>query len=476
MAKIIALPGQAVNASASVPAAINLGDLNDAGNARRFVERHGGDLKYDCGASRWLVWDGRRYAPDLEGAVKERAKEVVAEFYREAEVVQDATVLAHARRSGNERSINSMIRLATSDPHVRVTPAQLDTDQWLLNFNNGTVDLRTGELREHRREYLITKVVAADYDGIARSKAFESFLSLVLPSKAHRRLLQRVCGYMLTGVTDLDKVFVLQGPGGTGKTTFVEAFKAALGDYAMTTPMGTLAKAMTGKVRNDIARLPGARVVTASESESSEAVAEALLKLLSGGDTIASRFMFKEFFEFIPQFKILLVTNHFPRLSNDSGIWRRVIRIGFDDKIPASKLDPEFKRQLREDPEVRAAILAWAVEGCLDWQKRPKKKLPVPSSIETGTRLFRPESYEVAYFITERCKIHPEARVEVAKLYPAYLAWAMREQRPKPAWKTAKFKPLGVKDFNKTLTHAGLKQGKIGSGSLIRVWNGLRLR
>jgi putative DNA primase/helicase len=366
-----------------------------------------------------------------------------------------------------------MLKLAATDPAVAVTPAALDQDPFLFNVENGTIDLRTGKLRPHERHDLLTKLAPVVYHPGAKSTLWMDFLRSAVPSPRRRAYLQQVCGYLLTGVTSEDKVFILHGPGGTGKTTFTEAFKAVLGDYAMATPVATLAKATTGKVRNDLARLTGARMVTASESERFEVVAEALLKLLSGGDTITARFMFKEFFEFLPQFKLVIVTNDFPRLSCDSGVRRRVVRIGFDRPVPARERDAELKRKLRDDPEERAAILAWAVEGCLAWQE--KKRLHEPWSIRTGTRLFRPDSYDVAPFVTERCMLNRAAVEPVANLFAAYEVWAAKERRPTPA-RGRKYRPLGRNDFKAALEAAGLEQRKVNKGSTVRVWRGVRLR
>lgn len=241
-------PGSAVN-------------LTDLGNAERLVEKHGADLRYCYAWEKWLVWDGRAWKVDDTGEVERRAKETVRAMYAEAanaEGADERKALANHAKSSEARSrIEAMISLARSEPGIAVTPEELDADPWALNVLNGTVDLRSGELREHRREELTTKIAPVEYRPDASAPAWEAFLERVLPSEELRAFVQRTAGYSATGDTSEQCLFINHGTGANGKSTYQEATSAALGDYAMRAPTEMLLTKRSGGVPNDVARLKG---------------------------------------------------------------------------------------------------------------------------------------------------------------------------------------------------------------------------
>jgi P4 family phage/plasmid primase-like protien len=417
--------------------------LTDVGNARRLVAEHGEDLRYCKKWKSWLVWDGRRWARDDRDQVIEYAKAVTAEFFRDAAAAHDpdtqGMLVGHALRSQRAERLRAMVLLAQSEPGIPVLPAELDADSYLLNVLNGTIDLRTGALREHRRTDLITKLAPIEYSPDAHLELWDRFLSEATAgcevpegpqapdaaqnAAALRTFLQRAAGYSLTGDTGEEVLFLIHGPEAAGKSTFVESLKATLGDYALTADFETfLAKKGDGGVRNDVARLAGARFVASIEVEEGKKLAEGLVKQLTGGDTVTARFLFAESFEFTPTFKLWLAVNSAPRVTDQDGaIWRRILRVPFEHTVPKEKRDRTIKATLKNPAVGGPAILAWLVAGCLAWQR---EGLGVPPVIEAATAQYRADQDPLREFYAQCCVFEAQAWVASAALYATYQAWA----------------------------------------------------
>jgi putative DNA primase/helicase len=291
----------------------------DYGNAQRLVTRFGERFRYVSEWNCWLIWDGSRWTKDRSGTVERFAKETVRAMYEEASKIPEdearKTAIRWAMRSESRERIKAMVELAKSEPGIPVSPEDLDCEGWLLNIENGTLDLRTGELKPHDRKDLITKAAPVAYAPDAEAPTFQQFLERILPSEALRTFVQRAVGYSLTGDASERAFLILHGSGKNGKSTLLEAIQAMLGDYAMTTPVETLLLKPAGSIPNDIARLKGARFVSASENEKGRKLAEALVKAMTGKDTISARFMRGEFFDFRPTHKLWLATNHKPEIA-----------------------------------------------------------------------------------------------------------------------------------------------------------------
>jgi putative DNA primase/helicase len=396
--------------------------LTDTGNAKRLAARHGHNIRYCWIWGKWLVWAGKRWKLDDSGAVYRLAKETIASIYREAaNTADEATrkeLARHAMRSESERAIAAMISLARSDPGIPVHPDQLDADGFLLNVLNGTIDLRTGELREHRREDLITKIAPVPYDPHAKAPTWTAFLEHVLPREELREFVQRASGYSATGDTSEQCMLIHHGPGANGKSTFQETVATALGDYALRTPTETLLAKRSGSVPNDVARLKGARFVTASETEEGRRLAESLIKDLTGQDTISARFMRAEWFDFKPTHKLQLSTNHKPEIrGTDNAMWRRIRLVPWGVTIPPAQQDKKLPEKLRSELH---GVLEWIVRGCLEWQRLG---LDPPDVVKAATEDYRAEMDVLAAFIADRCVVDDAATAPATPLYEAYKQW-----------------------------------------------------
>jgi putative DNA primase/helicase len=307
---------------------------------------------------------------------------------------------------------------------------RFDADPFLLTVANGTIDLRTGELRDHRREDLSTKASHVEYVPGARSDLWQEFLGKITAGDEELEgFLQRAAGYSLTGSTAEEKLFFPHGPAATGKSTFLEALKAVLGEYATTTDFETLLKRKGDRgIPNDIARLAGTRLVVSIEVDEGKQLAAGLVKQLTGGDTVIARFLRKEFFEFKPQFKLWLAANDRPQVSaTDSGIWRRIVQIPFTVEIPEDERDRSLKQRLTSDPVIQTAILAWAVDGALVWREAG---LDVPAKVKAYTEEYRQENDPLQDFLDECCLLQLEASVTRKGLRKAYERWAWTNHRP----------------------------------------------
>src|SRR5262249_4964648 len=239
---------------------------------------------------------------------------------------------------------NAMVKRAQHQPEVVIAHRELDKDPWLLNVENGTLDLRTGTLQDHKREDFITKMVPISYNPEAQCPKWEAFLLDIMgDNEGMVAFLQRVIGYTLTGRTTEQCFFILYGSGGNGKSKVRAVMEALLGEHATTAAFSTFLESRHGTVRNDLAKLAGARLVVASESNAGGHLAESDVKTLTGGDRVTARFLYQEHFEFTPQFKLFLITNHKPEIkSQDHGMWRRIHLIPFMKTIAEEDEDKYF--------------------------------------------------------------------------------------------------------------------------------------
>jgi len=434
----------------------------DAGNATRFLKRHGQDVRYCHRWQKWLVWSDGVWNVDDTAEVVRRAEETIKSIYAEAATTEDAgtrkALAKWATTSETEARIRGMLFFARARSGIPVLPDDLDRNGWLLNCRNGTIDTQTGCLHEQSRADLITKSAPVHFDPQATCPLWLAFLDRIMDGNANLiSFLQRAVGYSLTGDTSEQVLFFLYGTGANGKSTFLDLIQHLLGDYASVTPTSTLlTKAGSDTIPNDIARLKGVRFVSAVETEDGRRLAESVLKQLTGDKRIAARFMRGEWFDFKPECKLWLATNHKPMIrGTDEGIWRRIRLIPFLVSIPPEEQDHRlFEKLVTELP----GILNWALQGCLWWQR---EGLGLPGEVKTAIATYREEMDTLADFLAECCVVEKQATASAKELYAHYTLWCEENGE----------RPERQKAFGMRLTERGFKRVK----NSIIFWHGVGL-
>ena len=375
--------------------------LTDHGNAERMIKRHSTNIRKvpQIGA---LTWDGARWTPDRPQDLHEMAIDTALSIYDEAKVAgtDSREVGKWAAASLSRPKIDAMVNMVLRDPAITAHADDFDQDPMLLNVANGTIDLRTRQLRAHDRTDHITKITHVNYDEPATCPRFERFLlEIMAGSEGLVSYMKRVIGYSLTGLTSEHALFFLHGLGANGKSVLLDSLNVLFGDYGATAAFGTFTqRAGDQGPRNDIARLRGKRHVAASEGRASSQLDEATIKQLTGGDNIAARKLYQEYFEFVPQFKLMIATNHVPQIKGrDYAIWRRIHLIPFSVRFEGPDADQELSMKLRNE---LPGILNWATEGCIEWQK---SGLCPPSEVLRATDQYKADEDILSDFVSQKC-------------------------------------------------------------------------
>ena len=447
----------------------------DTGNGERLASKFGEQIRYCHQRKHWYSWRGNRWAPDDSGDLWFHTKQIARLLYQEASLFEEKEdrekCAKWARASESAKARRAALECAQSEPLISVDFTSFDADPMLFNCLNGTVDLTTGELRPHRKSDMLTHLAPVHYDPDATSDLWERFLEQTTGSNAILRyFLQRAVGYSLTGGTEEEVLFFAHGPAATGKSTFLEALKATLGDYAQTADFETFVKKRgDGGIRNDIAALAGRRLVISIEVDEGKKLAEGLVKMMTGGDTVAARFLYKELFNFVPTCKLWLAANHAPKVKDDdTAMWRRILRVPFDHVVAKHERDPGVKARLRNAAACRSAILSWAVDGCLVWQSYG---LNVPQVVAQATDEYRMQMDPLRDFLDSRCILQSEASVGVTELRAAYESFFNGET-------SNGIGIVGVREFNERLKARSCSQYQKWESDLkknVLFWRGIGL-
>lgn len=394
----------------------------DKDNARRLVNLHGDSIVF-TEALGWLVWAQTHWKRDPKGnALLGKAFDVSQVITEEAEHASDdrehKRIMNEALKAGNSRNASDTVKAASTLADVRIEDSQLDSNPWLLNVLNGTIDLRTGKLRAFEREDFITKVAPVRFNDKARAPRFMQFLQETFQDEHLIAFMQRLLGYCLTGDVSEQVFIIFWGIGGNGKTKLVEdVMRHILGDDYATQVSGnaiTDAK-FANQTATANAKLLGKRFATASESGTRKRLDEENIKRITGGDSINAKFLYRDEFEFHPTHKVILITNHKPRVSASPSMARRLLLVPFEH-TPAV-----IDRQLGEKLQAEASgILNWLVQGCLEWQRMG---LNPPAIVRHATQEYREEEDYLGQFLKEMCSIRASRQVTIDAFYRTYALW-----------------------------------------------------
>lgn len=428
--------------------------FDDTGNASRLMDVYGENLLYSYVAKRWLYWDGRKWVYDYDGAIKQMADDVVARMPADADLYDDDN--AYRKHCEKSRSSASKVAMIKETEHqVAVRPEKLDAHNNLLNTVNGILNLRTGALTEHDKAQLMTKITNAEYTDKDECPVWLSFIETIFGGDRElMRYIQKAVGYSLTGSTEEQCVFFLYGEGRNGKSTFLDTIADILGDYATNIQPDSLMVRQSGGGTSDIARLMGSRFVTSMEPGDGMRLNEGLLKQLTGGDKITAARKYENEVEFRTEFKLWMAMNHKPLIrGTDEGIWRRIHLIPFTVTIPDDKVDRKLKYKLRKE---MPAILKWAMDGCLMWQREGLKR---PACVEEATREYRSSMDTMGSFLAECCERGPR-EVGAADLFKVYTDWA--KENNEYTMTATKFGTEMAKRFDKRKTGGNIVYVGIG--------------
>lgn len=400
---------------------------DDTGNAERVMDRYGDIIRYSYITKKFYVYSGIVWEEDNTGTIRQLIDLMIKDMNNEKvitteEIDEEDAMINLQKHIKNSRSNRSKKNIEDELKHnASILPSEFDKNDMLLNTSNGYLDLSSGELYEHDREQMFSKVTNGEYTDNAQPDTWISFLNDIFDYDQDMiHFIQKALGYSLTGSSKEQVMFILLGNGRNGKSLFVNTIAEILGDYSTNMQAESLMVKRGGSnINNDIARLQGARFVTSSEPNEGFVFDEGLIKQMTGDDKITARFLHQENFEFEAKFKIWLATNHRPIVrGTDDGIWRRLVVIPFDVQIPEHKVDKDLKYKLmREAP----AILDWMLEGCLIWQRQG---LAQPKRIKDSVQEYRQDMDITDAFLEDMCEVGEGYEIAASEFYQAYKNWA----------------------------------------------------
>lgn len=400
---------------------------DDTGNAERLKDLFGENIRFNYTSNTWMYYDGKRWKYDDTGRMKILADKVVENMKNEKlfladGVDQEDMEKYRYRHWKDSRNHNKKVNMMKECEHLLpVTNETFDNDFDLFNVQNGFVDLKAGKLNDHERKNYFTKISNVEYTDKADCPKWDEFLNdIFLGNHELVRFIQRAVGYSLSGHTSEQVLFVLYGNGRNGKSVFLDILNEVFGNYSTNIqPQAIMASKNQSDASPEIAKLDGARLVTTTEPNEGERFDEGLLKQLTGGDRVSARKLYENEFEFTPQFKLWMATNHKPYVrGRDEGIWRRFIIIPFDKQIPLHEIDRDLTKKLKRE---LPAIMRWCVDGFLEWQRIG---LSEPAIIKEQRDEYRVEMDSIAMFVEECCEVNPLQKVKASELFNAYDNWA----------------------------------------------------
>ncbi|MDG5112766.1 phage/plasmid primase, P4 family [Companilactobacillus pabuli] len=432
---------------------------DDTGEADRMIDQFGNLIKYSYINNCWYIFNGSYWEVDQSGKIHQLIDAMTESIGKEnIQVPDDADekeekaikkafdkFVKHSRSNSAKRAVTDEIK-----HRVPVAPNEFDIDKTLLNVSNGYIDLASGELHDHDISKLFSKEANVEYSDKAGCDEWIKFLDQIFDHNQELiDYVQTAVGYSMTGSIKEQIMFILYGNGRNGKSVFLETISNILGTYAKTIQASSImVKQNNGGPNSDIARLAGARLVTSSEPNEGLRMDEGLVKQLTGGDKVVARQLYGKEFEFEPEFKLWLATNHKPIIrGTDDGIWRRIRLIPFTVQIPDDQVDKDLKYKLARES---IGILNWAVDGALKWQQHG---LHTPEIIKGASEGYRKEMDVISQFVSDTCEVGSEYSISASQLYKMYKEWA--EDNAQYRMSNTKFGREMVGKFKKVHTRSG---------------------
>jgi putative DNA primase/helicase len=411
--------------------------LTEMENAKRLVREHGSDMRYVPQRDKWLIWKDHRWIIDETGIVISWAKECARALWAMVALASGSEkldLIRFATESERNSKIKAAIILAQTEPGIVAIPDQLDADPMLGGCPGGVVNLRSGELRPGRREDLITKSFAVDPSD-APCSLWLAFLNRIYDgNQGLIDYIQRLFGLFLTGDISVQELWVFFGVGANGKSVLLDTLLGILADYGNIAPESLLTHRTNSEHPTEIAGLAGKRLIVGSETESGATLRLQNIKRLTGDAKLTGRYMRCDYLTFNRTHKTILQTNNLPRVSESTeAVWRRLRVVPHAVVIPPGERDPNLLSKLRQE---WPAILAWAVAGCLAWQK---SGMQPPAEVMTATNGYRDESDPLGDYMADRLIVGDKCKISRADLYGDYQSWAVQVGEKHPLSRAALF-------------------------------------
>lgn len=419
-------------------------NVSDDSLAVKFADKHYSDLQYVGQWNYWMSWNGIKWERDhmlrvfrsarvyIRTIANDIAKKITKTYLSEIPPLASDDKKSELRRNAktegrravrgllSARTISAVTILTRSDQRIAASVDQWDRDPYLLSTPEGTMDLHTGALRQHNPRDYITQVTAvAPRHG--EPKMWLSFLRTIMRDQEEMiHYLQKIFGYCLVGETKEHQMYFAYGTGGNGKGVTINTMRCIFGDYGKEANIETFVVTQSDRHPTELADLRGLRLVTCGETEEGQRWAEARIKKMTGGDPIKARFMRQDYFQYQPQFKLVLGGNHKPRLANvDEAIKRRFRLLPFTYTVPEEKRDLDLFEKLQPEwPQ----ILQWAIDGCMMWQS---EGLSAPDTVRDATRSYLSQEDAVTAWYNECCLHEPDGFEYIKDLYESWHKWAL---------------------------------------------------
>lgn len=397
-------------------------DLTDTGNAQRFIDKFGDNLRYNFDNKAWMTFDGKTWIRDNKQLVKTQVDILIDEMKKELASEENKELAREMARNVKHLSSNSgkeaMLKEAMHIGAMPTTNADYDKSEYYLNCKNGVVDLHNGDLLAHDKVLMLSKNTNIECDMENEPTRRIQFLHEIFSNdEGLIDYVQKAVGYTLTGDTKEQCFFQCYGDGANGKSVFLDIIYNMLGTYSLNSQVESILAKNTNSsgASSEIARMNGARFVRTNEPNDGSRFNEGLVKQLVSGDVTTARFLYGNEFEFVPVFKLWIATNYKIEVrGTDYGIWRRMRLIPFKQKFEGKKMDKDLTNKLmKELPQ----ILGRAVEGCIKWQE---EGLHMPDIIESETKQYQVEMDKLGKFVEDCCKIDLTARERAGDLYKEY--------------------------------------------------------